>query len=83
MATSPSECAGTLASEPLNAPTGVRAALTMTISLSFIPISTCQSPACLYPDVTLFYDVKLCSRTEAVMPLIAAIPSRSASMEDG
>ena len=33
IATSPSLCAGRLASPPLNAPTGVRAALAMTMSV--------------------------------------------------
>src|SRR4029079_9584054 len=40
MATWPKACAGMLDSEPLKDPTGVRAALTMTISSSFILRST-------------------------------------------
>jgi hypothetical protein len=38
-------CAGTLDSEPLNEPTGVRAALTMTTSSSFILASN-------YPNIS-------------------------------
>jgi predicted secreted protein len=45
MATSPSVCAGTLDSAPLNEPTGVRAALTMTTSSSFILASN-------YPNIS-------------------------------
>src|SRR6478752_8772117 len=50
MATSPSVCAGTLDSAPLNEPTGVRAALTMTTSSSFILASTTPTSPRSYPS---------------------------------